>query len=227
MRQQGASKSLLDASRPQHTVTLDSYWIYKTEVSNAMYARCVQAGQCTRPTRTSSDTRSSYYDDPAYADYPVVFVSWYAAQAYCQWAGGRLPTEAEWEYAARGPTNNLYPWGNQIPDESLANAGNVLSDTTPVYAYPAGASPFGALNMGGNVWEWVGDWYQADYYRTNSTWNNPAGPASGDYLDGGELKTGRGGAYYISNGNSGAAIRDWYQADRAGSAVGFRCVLVP
>jgi serine/threonine protein kinase len=215
------------ASQPSHTVTLDSYLIYKTEVSNRMYNLCVQDGACNPPVRYNSETRGSYYADPKYEKYPVVFVTWYAAEKYCQWAGGHLPTEAQWEYAARGPKGNLFPWGENLPNENLANIANFLNDTTPVDEYPQGASPFGLLNLTGNVWEWVFDWYQADYYQTNNNWLNPQGPESGDYRDGDNLKSGRGGAYWIAAGNSGAGIRDWYQAGSAGSAVGFRCAQTP
>lgn len=221
----GGFKDLLDASQPVHMVTLDSYKIYKTEVSNRMYSLCVAAGVCTPPISYSSETHNSYFGNPDYADYPVVFVTWYMAQNYCQWAGGRLPTEAEWEYAARGSNANLFPWGEQIFNfEEYANVEWRYSDTTSVHSLPLGASPFGLLNMAGNVWEWVFDWYRADYYETTFNWDNPIGPESGDNLNG-ELKTGKGGSYWISFANSSPAIRDWYQANQAGSAVGFRCVI--
>lgn len=221
---QGASKDLLDSSQPSHEVTLDDYKIYKTEVSNGMYSNCVDANICKAPLNYSSETHANYYNNPDYSDYPVVFVTWYMSQTYCQWAGGRLPTEAEWEYAARGPQEFLFPWGDNMPNSELANIGTLYPDTTPVDSFTLGESPFGLLNMVGNVWEWVQDWYKADYYSSNSIWINPSGPDFGDDLNG-QLKAGKGGSYWISIGNSSPGLRDWYQADLAGSAVGFRCVI--
>jgi formylglycine-generating enzyme required for sulfatase activity len=217
----------LAASLTRHTVTLDAYWIYKTEVSNGMYQKCVQSGYCAPPTKNKSDKISNYYGNPAYENYPVVYVTWNAAEQYCQWAGGHLPTEAQWEYAARGPNGNLYPWGDQLPSPALANLADYIGDTQPVNSYSSGVSYFGLYNMSGNVWEWVFDWYRADYYQTNTNWVNPSGPNSGDIRDGDSLKAGRGGAYWITAGGSSAGLRDWYQVSLTGSAVGFRCAMNP
>lgn len=175
--------------------------------------------------RHNSNTRSSYFNNPDSLNYPVVWVKWYAAEQYCIWAGGHLPTEAQWEYASRGPAGNLYSWGERLPDDKLANVANLLEDTTAIDAYPDGSSPFGVLNMTGNVWEWVFDWYQSDYYQTNSNWDNPVGPDSGEIREGSPLKSGRGGTFWISLGNSSGGMRDWYQADWTGYSVGFRCAL--
>jgi len=151
-----------DDERPWHELSMEAFWIGQTEVTNAQYAACVADGECSPPAADWSCSRDSYYGDPAYADYPVVNVSWHQAVEYADWVGGRLPTEAEWEYAARGPAGSTYPWGEDPPTDTLLNYGyNYLDgDTTPVGSYPQGASWCGALDMAGNVWEWVSSLYQ-------------------------------------------------------------------
>lgn len=157
---------------PEHAVYLDAFWIYQHEVTNDEYRACVDSGRCTAPDTVTC------FSDPAYNDHPVVHVSWFDAEAFCQWAGGRVPTEAEWEKAARGTDGRDFPWGNQNPNCSLANYKDCMGGTSPVGSYPAGASPFGVLDMAGNVGEWVADWCDDDYY-SRSPYENPTGPNHG------------------------------------------------
>lgn len=161
---------------PARTVTLDAFWIDQTEVTNAQYAKCVNTGKCTPPKYQSSYTHNSYYLERKYADYPVVWVTWDQASGYCTAMGARLPTEAEWEKAARGTDGRIYPWGNQEP-----KAYEFFSerDTMPVGSYPNNASPYGVLDMAGNVWEWVSDWMGDDFQ--NAPFENPTGPEYGEY----------------------------------------------
>ena len=200
-----------------NTVHLDSFWIDKTEVTNSMYARCVQAGTCSAPRSSRSHTREIYYGDHEFDDYPVIYVSWLDAQNYCSWAGGRLPTEAEWEKAARGTDGRPFPWGEVEPE----GVGDLLNyraqDTTQVGLYPAGASPYGALDMAGNVSEWVADWLSLDYYNSPPP-ENPLGPDSGEY------RVWRGGSWATSltelvrtSSRTGNFPTD------ASGGIGFRC----
>jgi len=194
---------------PQHEVTLDSFWIDRTEVTNAQYERCVADGDCP----TSFFAESTSWNG---ADYPVVGVSWMDAEAYCTWAGGRLPTEAEWEYAARGPEANRYPWGDELPTCELAQFASCDGETIPVGGRPAGASWVGALDMTGNVWEWVQDWYGS---YVDSPSNNPTGPTEGDY------KVLRGGSWGGTSRNVRSADRIHNQPENRAGSVGFRCAL--
>ena len=198
-----------DDEKPVRTVDLDAYWIDKYEVSNAQYKKCVETGSCTAPHSTSR------YNNSNYANHPVVNVDWYQASAYCEWAGGRLPTEAEWEKAARGPDGNKYPWENESPSCSLANYGGCKGDTTVVGSYPNGKSYYGALDMAGNVWEWVNDWY-ADSYDEHQL-NNPPGPSSGTY------RVLRGGSWYSDYWFIRSVNRYWDFPNYWYDSFGFRC----
>jgi formylglycine-generating enzyme required for sulfatase activity len=160
---------------PAHKVKLHGFWIDQVEVTNGMYGLCAKAGTCRPPGKFSSDNRVDYFGNPEFQDYPVVRVTWIDANIYCQWAGRHLPTEAEWERAARGDDMRTFPWGDEPPNTKNSNSGNIVGDTSRVGSYAAGASPFGALDMAGNVWEWVADYYKANYY-TSSPAENPTGP---------------------------------------------------
>ncbi len=202
--------------KPQRLVYLDAFWIDRTEVTNAMYRQCVQAGKCPAPLNPSSYARQSYYGNPDYDNFPVVYVSWYNAQSYCAWVGRRLPTEAEWEKAARGTDGFIYPWGDNPPDANLANSGRVVIDTTAVGSYLAGASPYGAMDMAGNVWEWVNDFYSETYY-SSSPQTNPTGPATG------EQRVVRGGGWDYAPELVRAAVRIPLEPDHRYAYEGFRC----
>ena len=161
--------------RPYHEVTLDAFEIDETEVTVASYAACVQAGGCTEP----GSGGQCNWGKADRASYPVNCVDWSQANAYCAFAGKRLPTESEWEKAARGPDGAVYPWGNGAASCMLAVYGDCGSDgTLPVGSRPLGVSPYGALDMAGNVLEWVSDWYDSNYYVSFPA-PNPQGPGSG------------------------------------------------
>jgi eukaryotic-like serine/threonine-protein kinase len=142
-----------------HVPADPEFWIDETEVTNGMYSLCVAEAECEPPAENRSLTRDAYYGAAEFANFPVVFVDWKMADTYCRWAGRQLPTEAQWETAARGDDERIYPWGNELPNATLANSNDVVGDTTAVGSYPAGASPYGALDMAGNVTEWTSDFF--------------------------------------------------------------------
>ena len=212
--------------KPQHKVDLSSYWMDKTLVTNAMYAICVQEGACPEHKMDISYTRDSYYGDVEFDKYPVIYVTWDEAQTYCAWAGRKLPTEAQWEVAARGTDGRKYPWGNSPPSCSLLNYTVTLSmnfglsntctgDTTAVGKYPQGASPYGLLDMAGNVWEWVTDWLGSNYLVEPH--ENPLGPTTG------ELRVIRGGFYFDDAKYVRATMRTGHDPNDATDYIGFRC----
>ena len=195
---------------PVHTVYLDAYWIDRTEVTNAMYAKCVADGSCDEP-------EGDYYGDANYSEHPVVFVSWYDADSYCTWAGRELPSEAEWEKAARGTDSEVFPWGNRLPGCDLTNFFECNGSTIKVGSLAAGASSYGALDMAGNVWEWVSDWYDSDYYIISPE-KNPENPHTSDY------KVLRGGSWRDPGYGLRSAYRLRFDPEGTNISYGFRCV---
>jgi formylglycine-generating enzyme required for sulfatase activity len=232
---------------PHHVVTLSAYCIDQTEVTVKAYAACVAAKGCSAASRTVSWSGYSAADVKRYSrfcnsedrpDHPINCVDWNQAAAYCRWAGKRLPTEAEWEYAARGSDGRAYPWGNGEPRAKLLNACGLecvamarrelnqdwkqmydASDgwetTAPVGSFPDGASPFGALDMAGNVWEWTSDRY-GNYPGAAAT--NPLGPETGP------ARVLRGGAWkYPDPGHVRTTCRHGHEASVRSIVAGFRC----
>ncbi|MCL5278057.1 MAG: bifunctional serine/threonine-protein kinase/formylglycine-generating enzyme family protein [Deltaproteobacteria bacterium] len=217
-----------DNEKPYHRVYLSAYYIDKNDVTVDEYTRCVNAGGCTAPQwnncyvwNGSSWQIGSAGSEFQEGNHPIVCVDWNQANAYCQWAGKRLPTEAQWEKAARGTDGRIYPWGNQFDCNKSCNSVSPCSHshTCAVGSYPQGASPYGVMDMAGNVWDWVSDWYDANYYA-NSPLKDPQGPDSRQY------RVLRGGSWgniiptYLRS--SFRVVND--PTDRISNLFGFRCI---
>ena len=219
--------------RPVHRVDVPAFFIDRREVTCEEFRRFLLANPEWRKGRVSSFLADRNYlrdwEDLSYprgkANHPVTWISWHAADAYARWRGARLPTEAEWEAAVRGATGRIYPWGNESPENSEVPRANYASTrgrfnphrgTEPVGNYPAGATPEGVLDMAGNVWEWVADWHDPDYY-SESPRVNPAGPPNGSY------RVVRGGSWAVPSPwlRSYARLRAF--PAKTSDQVGFRC----
>lgn len=198
---------------PYHAVELGEYWISRVPITVAQYT-----------VFTNVTNQPAPFDFPQKSEHPITNVSWYDAMVFCRWASDltvkqvRLPTEAEWEKAARGSDGRIYPWGDEFDASRLNCSDSKSTNTTPVGKFPEGASPFGALDMAGNVWEWVSDWYKPDYYHTAPS-TNPQGPETGHY------KALRGGAWFSDSVHVRAADRTHFNPENQYDYVGFRIVI--
>ncbi|MBI5351218.1 MAG: SUMF1/EgtB/PvdO family nonheme iron enzyme [Chloroflexi bacterium] len=196
----------------RHVVYLDAFWVDRVEVTNAMYKICVEAKACSLPA-----DENIYFRKWIYRDHPVVYITWFEADEYCRWAGRRLPTEAEWEKSARGTDAREYPWGNTSPNARLANFDETLIlQAVSSFRYSLGTSPYGAINMSGNVREWIADWYGNNYYET-SPYANPQGPETG------EFRVLRSGSYNEDRREIAVYRRYHHDPHSAGINRGFRC----
>lgn len=202
------------SERPAHRVFLDDFYIDKYEVTTSLYARFLEATKRSPPEYWDKMNKTSD------ADRPVIGVSWHDATAYCQWAGKRLPTEAEWEKAARGGDERVFPWGNGAPTRRHANFGtrtwNGYPILSPVGELEAGVSVYGVHDMAGNVWEWVADWYDPKFYK-NSPSKNPLGPTSG------KDRVLRGGSWSSGGGGVRSTFRHAFAPSFGLATFGFRC----
>ena len=213
-----------DVSEKQlHTVFLDGYWMGKNEVTVKQFGLFVEDERYI----TGAEKKEGIpWKNPGFKqddNHPVVCVSWDDAWAYCKWLSHKkglsfkLPTEAQWEKAARGTDNRMYPWGNGEPDETLTNFDKRIGKTTPVGSYPYGASPYGLQDTAGNVWEWCNDWYEIDYYKDSPT-KNPLGPESSSK----KVRVQRGGSWNYDAGYLHCAFRGKGTPHRCFNIVGFR-----
>lgn len=222
---------------PAHLVRLDAYYIDETEVTNSAYAQCVDDGVCDPPDSPNATYHRAYYGDSAFDDYPVIFVSWFDAETFCSWRGGRLPSEAEWEKAAGFESQEglkyRYPWGDAFDGTRLnfcdkncprdhrdAAVDDGHQDTAPVGSYSNGRSPLGPFDMAGNVMEWVGDWYNSRAYGESGD-TNPLGPLEGDF------KVIRGGSWLSPSADIAVTSRDSFDPLVTRANLGFRCAMTP
>jgi formylglycine-generating enzyme required for sulfatase activity len=210
-----AMGSEIDDERPIWMINLDSFWIDQTEVTNKMYSLCVQAAICQPPSSTRSPEHQNYFSNSDFKNFPVIYVDWYKAKTYCEWAGRRLPTEAEWEKAARGANAYTYPWGNENPNSNLLNFNNLLG-TTAVEKYPAGVSIYGAFDMAGNVWEWVSSLYKPYPYSKDD---------GREDVNASKARVIRGGSWYNGVLDVRSANRGKEDPRSTTNRIGFRCVL--
>jgi formylglycine-generating enzyme required for sulfatase activity len=198
--------------QPTRVVDLDAYFIDAFEVTVEQYRSCVDAGTCAAPISASLCNWYTSVPD----NHPINCMYWNDADTYCRWAELRLPTEAEWEKAARGVDQRTFPWGEDF-DRGKANYGDGgIMRTTPVDAYPDGVSPYGAWDMAGNVFDWVDDWYHEHHY-SNAAANNPVGPESGS------LRVLRGGSHWFDASLMRSSNREPYHPQQTDVDIGFRC----
>jgi iron(II)-dependent oxidoreductase len=205
-----------EREQPQRRIYLDEYRIDKYPVTNSQYQQFLQAKDF------NSQWLPKYWHDNRFnqPNAPVVGVTWHQASAFAEWCGKRLPTEAEWEKAARGVDGRIYPWGNQPPDYRRANYDFYIDQPTPVGLYPLGARPDGLMDLAGNVWEWCSDWYDGDYYKSRPT-RNPQGPETGNSR---VCRGGSWGGWVVNRFNLRCAYRNWDYPSGRGNTQGFRCV---
>ena len=203
------------SDNPEHTVSVSDFWIYSTKVTNQQYSFCVKSGQCAPPDLKDNIA----YTDFARLNDPVSGVNYDQSAAYCSFVHGQLSTEAQWEKTARGPNGNIYPWGNNAPICDLLNFNNCVGKTTSVIKYPQGASFYSALDMEGNTFEWVADWYDALYYKTGGT-DDPLGP------DHGTVRSVRSTGYKANADQVAASTRFFANPNDHRRDLGFRCVVI-
>ena len=233
----GSNNGSSDA-KPVHTVYLTDFYIDKYEVTNANYYECVKQGVCQPPKNFEECTfmglcsndainKDNFYKYPQYANQPVVYVDWTMAKTYCEWRGGSLPTEAQWEKAARGTDERKYPWGDNDLSCIYANywsgANGCVGDVMEVGKYENGKSQYGAYDFAGNVWEWVFDWYDGTYYELQFDFDiEPIGPDTGTY------RVVRGGSWAnVDPERVSSTLRGGYEPWYVKDDIGIRCIKLP